>query len=299
MRLLFLGTSAAQPTESRGLSCTCIERNGEIIMFDAGEAAQIAYAKAKLGWNKDMKICITHLHGDHCTGLLGLLQTMSMQGRTRPLNVFGPARLEEFITTNVRILNFGLTFPLSISAVSPGMVVETGQYEIHACRASHSVTAFSYMLREKDRPGRFSVDSAKMLGVPEGPLWRRLQDGDSVSIDGRIVRPEQVLGPKKPGRTVGVSGDTMCSPELEGFYEGCDYLVFDATFLEAERQRAAETRHSTAMQAASLAKAAGVKNLVLTHFSSRYKDESGHLEEARGIHPGTVTARDQMEITIA
>ena len=267
-------------------------------MFDAGESTQIAYAKARLGWNKKMKICITHLHGDHCTGLLGLLQTMSMQRRTKPLKIFGPAGLGEFITTNIRILNFGLTFPLSIDTVKPGTVVETDEYEIHACRASHTITAFSYLLREKDSPGRFSVDSAKMLGVPEGPLWGCLQSGSSVNAGGKIIRPEQVLGPMRPGKIVGVSGDTMSSPELERFYKGCDYLVFDATFLEKERERAAETRHATAMQAAELAEAADVKKLVLTHFSSRYKDESGHLEEAKSIHPDTVAARDQMEIVI-
>ena len=298
MKLLFLGTAGAQPTGTRGLSCTCIERDGEIIMFDAGEAAQNAYAKAGLGWNKKMKICITHLHGDHCVGLLGLLQTMSMQRRTRPLEIFGPAGLEEFILTNVRILGFGLTFPITITKVTPGRILETGGYEIHTCRASHTVTAFSYLLQEKDRPGRFDTERAEALGVPEGRLWGRLQGGHEVSVGGRTVRPEQVLGPSRPGSRIGISGDTTPSPELEIFFGGCDHLVFDATFLDGERQRAAETGHSTAAQAADLAKAAGAKSLVLTHFSARYKDEAGHLAEAQKIHPNVSAARDQMEIII-
>lgn len=310
MRILFLGTSAAQPTASRGLSCTCIERNGEIIMFDAGECAQTAYTRAGLGWNKRMRIFITHLHGDHCIGILGLLQTMSMQRRTEPLEIFGPAGIEEFVTANIRMLGFAPTFSITIGTVSPGAVVgygdggqgggrRHGDYEILACRASHTVTAFSYVLRERNRPGRFSEENAAKLGIPRGRLWGRLQEGREVVVDGKTFRPEQVLGEERPGKVIGISGDTMPSAELEEFFAGCDYLIFDATFLDGEQQRAAETRHSTASQAASLAKSAGAKNLVLTHFSARYGDDAGHLAEARKIHPRVTAAADRMEIQVA
>jgi len=298
MRLLFLGTGGAQPTKTRGLSCICIERNGEIIMFDAGEAAQVAYLKMGLGWNKPMRICITHLHGDHCTGLLGLLQTMSMQNRTKPLEIFGPAGLEEFVLTNIRILNFRPTFTISVSPISPGVIFENGEYEIHASHADHSITAFSYVLQERDKAGRFDVDKAAALGVPRGSLWGNLQNGSAVYTDHGIVYPEQVLGPSKPGKRIGISGDTAPSPELNKFFEGCDYLVFDATFLDRDYQRAIDTRHSTATQAATLAKASGVKNLVLTHFSSRYKDSSRHLTEAQKIHPSVIAAEDLLELTL-
>ncbi len=305
MRILFLGTSAAQPTASRGLSCTCIERNGEIIMFDAGECAQTAYAKTGLGWNKRMRILITHLHGDHCIGILGLLQTMSMQRRTEPLEIFGPAGIEEFVTANIRMLGFAPTFPITIGTVSPGAVVghgdggQGGDYEILACRASHTIAAFSYVLREKNRPGRFSEENAAKLGIPRGRLWGLLQEGREVVVDGKTFRPEQVLGEERPGKVIGISGDTMPSAELEEFFAGCDYLIFDATFLDGEQQRAAETRHSTASQAASLAKSAGAKNLILTHFSARYRDDTGHLAEARRIHPCVTAAADRMEIRVA
>ena len=312
MRILFLGTSAAQPTASRGLSCTCIERNGEIIMFDAGECAQTAYAKAGLGWNKRMRIFITHLHGDHCIGILGLLQTMSMQRRTEPLEIFGPAGIEEFVTANIRMLGFAPTFPITIGTVSPGTVVgcggdgpggsggrRRGDYEILACRASHTITAFSYVLRERNKPGRFSEENAAKLGIPRGRLWGRLQEGREVVVDGKTFRPEQVLGEERPGKVIGISGDTMPSAELEEFFAGCDYLIFDATFLDGEQQRAAETRHSTASQAASLAKSAGAKNLILTHFSARYRDDAEHLAEARKIHPCVTAAADRMEIQVA
>ena len=146
MRLVFLGTSAAQPTENRGLSCICLEREGEIFMFDAGEAAQISYLKSGLGWNKKMKIFVTHLHGDHCIGILGLLQTMTMQHRTEPLEIYGPKGIDEFISANIRILNFGLSFPILISIIAQGKILESKFYSVYVCEASHSIVITSYSI---------------------------------------------------------------------------------------------------------------------------------------------------------
>ena len=298
MKLVFLGTSAAQPTEKRGLSCICLERDGEILMFDAGEAAQISYMKSGLGWNKKMKMFVTHLHGDHCVGILGLLQTMSMQNRTETLEIFGPNGIEEFIAANIKVLNFGLSFPILITNIKEGKVFENKKFSIYACKANHSVTAFSYLFEEKDKPGRFNLDEAKKLGIPEGELWKKLQNGNQIEINGKTIKPEQVLGEKRSGKKIGISGDTMPTKELEKFFENCDYLVFDATFLDEEKQRAQETCHSTAKQAATIAKSAKVKNLVLTHFSARYKDEVGHLQEASKIHDSVITARDLLKVEI-
>lgn len=298
MKLVFLGTSAAQPTEHRGLSCICLERDGEILMFDAGEASQISYMKSGLGWNKKMTIFVTHLHGDHCVGILGLLQTMSMQKRTETLEIFGPSGIEEFIAANIKILNFGLSFSVLINTIKEGKILENSKFSMFACKANHSVTAFSYLFEEKDKPGRFNVQKARELGIPEGELWNKLQKGNSISINGGEIIPEQVLGEKRPGKKIGISGDTMPTKELEKFFEGTDYLVFDSTFLDEEKQKAQETSHSTAKQAATLAKNANVKNLVLTHFSARYKNEVGHLKEAQEIHNSVITAKDLLEIEI-
>ena len=298
MRLVFLGTSAAQPTERRGLSCICLERDGEILMFDAGEAAQISYTKAGLGWNKKMKIFVTHLHGDHCVGILGLLQTMSMQNRSESLEIFGPSGIDEFIAANIKILNFGLSFPVLINTVKEGKIFEDEKFSIHACKANHSIVAFSYRFDEKDKPGRFDVQQARELGIPEGELWNKLQNGNEITLDGKTIMPQQVLGEKRPGKRIGISGDTMPTKDLEEFFEGCNYLVFDSTFLDEEKQKAQDTCHSTAKQAATLGKNANVQNLVLTHFSARYKDEAGHLEEANGIHDSVITAQDLLEIEI-
>jgi ribonuclease Z len=298
MKLVFLGTSAAQPTENRGLSCICLERDGEILMFDAGEAAQISYMKSGLGWNKKMKLFVTHLHGDHCIGILGLLQTMSMQHRTETLEIFGPNGIEEFIAANIKVLNFGLSFPVLINIIKEGKIFENKKYSIYVSKANHSIAAFSYLFKEKDKPGRFNLEKAKELEIPEGELWNKLQNGNEIIINDKIITPEQVLGEKRPGKRIGISGDTMPTVQLEKFFENCDYLVFDSTFLDKEKQKAQDTCHSTAKQAAILGKNAKVKNLVLTHFSARYKDEVEHLKEALEIHDSVITARDLLEIEI-
>lgn len=298
MKLVFLGTSAAQPTEFRGLSCMCLEREGEILMFDAGEAAQIAYLKSGLGWNKKMKIFITHLHGDHCIGILGILQTMTMQHRTESLEIYGPSGIEEFIGANIKVLNFGLSFPVIISTIKEGIVFESKFYSVYACKANHSITAFSYLFEEKEKPGRFNLEKAKAFKIPEGKLWKKLQNGEDVKVNGKIITSDKVLGKKRPGKKIGISGDTMPSKDLEKFFENCDYLVFDATFLDEIKEKAQEANHSTAKQAAILAKNANVKNLILTHFSARYKDEIKHLEEAKVFHNAVITAKDLLKIEI-
>ena len=298
MKLVFLGTSAAQPTEKRGLSCICLEKEGEILMFDAGESAQISYMKSGLGWNKKMKLFVTHLHGDHCVGILGLLQTMSMQNRTESLEIFGPKGIDEFLAANIKILNFGLPFSILITIVNEGTIYENNKFLIHAAKANHSITAFSYLFEEKDKPGRFNVEKAKELGIPEGELWNKLQNGTDIINNEKIIKPEQVLGKKRPGKKIGISGDTMPTKELEEFFNECDYLVFDSTFLDEEKQKAQDTCHSTAKQAAELANKANVKNLILTHFSARYKDEIGHKTEAEQIHNSVITAKDLLEVEI-
>jgi len=298
MKLVFLGTSAAQPTERRGLSCICLVKEGEILMFDAGESAQISYMKSGLGWNKKMKIFVTHLHGDHCVGILGLLQTMSMQNRTEILEIFGPSGIDEFIAANIKVLNFGLSFPILINIIKDEEIIEEENFSIRICKANHSITAYSYLFEEKDKPGRFNVKKAKELRIPEGELWNRLQNGNQIEINGRVIKSEEVLGEKRPGKKVGISGDTMPTEKLEKFFTGCDYLVFDSTFLNEEKQRAQDTCHSTAKQAATLGKNARVKNLILTHFSARYKDEKGHLDEAGKIHDSVITAKDLLEIEV-
>ena len=298
MKLVFLGTSAAQPTTDRGLTCICLEKEGEILMFDAGEGAQISYLKSGLGWNKKMKIFVTHLHGDHCIGILGLLQTMTLQNRTEPMEIYGPDGIEEFIAANIKVLNFGLSFPVMISTVKEETIVDEKTYTVNACEAEHSVMSYSYLFQEKDKPGRFFPDKAKEFGVPEGELWHKLQTGQDIKVGEKIVKSSDVLGEKRPGKKIGISGDTRPTKKLEEFFKDCDYLSFDSTFSHDLQDKAMETHHSTAKEAADLAKNANVSNLILTHFSARYSDESILLEEAKIIHSNVTAAKDLLEIEI-
>ena len=267
-------------------------------MFDAGEGAQIAYLKAGLPWNKKMKIFVTHLHGDHCLGILGLLQTMSLQKRIEGVEIYGPAGIEEFITTNIKVLNFGLPFPVFITIVNEGNIVNEKHYRIRCCEAQHGIPAFSYSFEENEKPGIFYPEKARELGIPEGKSWQELQNGKSIQIDDRKIESSQVTGEKRPGKKIGISGDTRPTKKLEEFFGNSDYLSFDCTFSYELKDRAIETNHSTAKEAAELAKNANVKNLILTHFSARYNDESLLLDEAKQIHESVIAAKDLLEIEI-
>ena len=298
MKIVYLGTSAAAPTVERSLTCICLVRENEVLMFDAGEGAQVAYLKAGLPWNKKMKIFVTHLHGDHCLGILGLLQTMSMQKRTESLEIYGPAGIEEFITANIKVLNFGLPFPVFITIVEQGDVVNEKKYRISCCEAQHGIPAFSYCFEENEKSGVFYPEKAKELGIPEGKMWQELQNGNSVEVNGVKIDSSEVTGDKRPGKKIGISGDTRPTEKLQNFFTNSDYLSFDCTFSFDLKDRAIETNHGTAKEAAELAKNANVKNLILTHFSARYSDESVLLDEAKQIHESVIAAKDLLEIEI-
>ena len=298
MKLVFLGTSAAQPTAERGMTCICLVLDREILMFDAGEGAQIAFSKSKLGWNKKLKIFVTHLHGDHCVGILGLLQTMSLQNRTESVDIYGPTGIEEFIAANLKILNFGLTFPVRITRIKEGLVFEDSTYSIHVCEAQHSIPAYSYLFIEKDKPGKFYPQKAKELGIPEGKLWHDLQNDTEVKVGEKTIKPSDVMGDKRKGKKIGISGDTRPTKKLEEFFKDCDYMTFDSTYSDTLRDNAKENFHSTAKEAAELAKKARVSNLILTHFSARYEDVEELVNEAKTIHGSVIAAKDLLEINI-
>ena len=298
MKLIFLGTAASHPTLERSTSCICLVRDREILMFDAGEGAQISYLKSGLGWNKKMKIFVTHLHGDHCIGILGFLQTMTLQNRTEPVEIYGPEGIEEFIAANIKVMNFGLSFPVFITSVNEGLVVSEEKYEVYACEAEHSVQTFSFLFLEKEKPGTFYPEKAIALGIPKGKLWHKLQQGEEVVIENKSIKPSEVMGPNVPGKKIGISGDTRPIKKLEVFFKNCDYLVFDSTFSDELKEKAVETCHSTAKEAATFAKNASVSNLILTHFSARYKDESVLLDEARAVHNSVIAANDQLKVKI-
>ena len=299
MQLVFLGTSSAAPTIERGLSSVALMRGSELLLFDAGEGMQRNFIKAGLGMNRKMKIFISHLHADHCVGLLGLLQTMALQGREKVIDIYGESRVKEFLEENMRIINFGLTFEVAVHTVKKqGIVVKEDEYQVNCCEALHSIPSLAYCLEEFDRPGTFDIKEAKRLGIPEGELYSKLQHGHDITYKGKKIRSSQVVGLPRKGRKIGISGDTRPTDKLAKFFRGCDVLVFESTYSRDKQQKAIENWHSTATEAATIAKKAGAGRLFLTHFSARYDETSVLVKEAGAIHPNVEAAEDLKTIEI-
>ena len=294
----FLGTSSAAPTRGRGLPAVAIQREGSVVLMDCGEGVQRQVLNQGVGLNRETSILITHLHGDHVTGLLGLLQTMSLAQRRKPLNIVGPPKLLKWLEATEELLHIGLTFPVNFSPAKQGTVLRTSDFKVRATKALHSVEAYSYVVEERSRPGVFFPQKAKALRVPEGKLWSRLQKGRKVRVDGRTISPSEVTGPLRPGRKIGYSGDTRPSPRLARFFSGCDLLIFDSTFHGKDRDKAVERKHSTCLEAAEIAKSAGVRRLALTHFSARYTSVASLVRQAREVFPETIAARDGLKVEV-
>ena len=298
LEVVFLGTSSATPTRGRNLPAVVVRREGEVVLMDCGEGTQRSFVEYGLGINREMAVLITHLHGDHVNGLLGLLQTMSMSQRGRKLTLVGPEGLYRWVKASMEMLHIGLSFDLQFVAARPGVVLRREAYLIRCARADHSVEAWSYVFEETPRPGVFDSKKAVALGVPEGRKWSTLQHGRSVTVDGRTVRPRDVLGPRRMGRSVGYSGDTRPSATLARLFSGVDLLIFDSTYAARDADKAAERKHSTCVEAAELAKKARVGRLALTHFSARYRSISGLVKQAREVFPETFAASDGMFVEV-
>jgi ribonuclease Z len=299
MKIIFLGTSAAIPTANRGLTSTAIYRDGELLLFDVGEGTQKNFMLARLGINHKMKVFITHMHADHCIGILGLLQTMTLLGRRKKLDIYGEPKLEEFINQNIRIIRFGLSFELDIHIIrDEGVIVKEIDHQITCCRSTHSVLSYSFLIEEFNRPGKFNISKAIQLGIPRGNLFKKLQNGQDIIFNGGLIKSKDVVGPKRRGRKIGISGDTRPSLELEKFFANSDILIFESTYAQDKYLNAVKTFHSTASEAALLAKASKSNRLFLTHFSSRYKDPSLLLNEAKSIYENVELAEDLKTVDV-
>ncbi len=300
LRVTFLGTAGSVPTTKRSLPAILIHRKGEQIMFDCGEGVQRQMIKAKTGFHRKMKVFISHMHGDHVLGLPGLLQTMALLDREKKLEVYGPPGMNRFIEGIRETVQFVLTFPVEIHEIeNAGVICEEEEYIVQAVWANHVIPSLAYAFVEKPRPGKFYPEKAKALGVPEGPLWSKLQHGHKIKLPkGRVVKPEDVTGSPRPGRKIVYTGDTRPFKGFVEFAVDADLLVHDATLDEELSERAEEDGHSTPRQAAENAKKAKVKRLILTHVSARYDDTSTLLKQARKIFKNTQVAEDFMKIEI-
>jgi ribonuclease Z len=264
-------------------------RGGDRMMFDCGEGAQRQLHRS-LGLVQLDEIFITHLHLDHFLGLPGLLKTYDLQSRETPLTIYGPPGISDLFDDLRRLI--GRTrYEVAVAELAPEQVVDHGDYGVQAFMVEHRMAAFGYRIAERDRPGRFDKRAAERLGVPEGPGFSALQRGEEIEVADGVVRPEDVLGEGRPGRVVVISGDTAPCIATAKAAKGAELLIHDGSFAEEEAQRAAETGHSTAGQAAALGREAGVKMLALVHVSSRY-NVGQVLEEARAVLPGTIAPRD-------
>jgi ribonuclease Z len=289
--LVFLGTSGSMPTAQRAPAALLLRRGGDRLLFDCAEGTQRQLLRSSVGLIELEEVFLTHFHADHVLGLPGMLKTFALRGRELPLTVYGPRGLVDLLGSLKRVVG-KLSYEVRLVELGPGDVLERGDYRLAAFAVSHGVSALGWSLIEGTRPGRFDVEAANALGVPNGPQRGELQRGTAVSLpDGRSVKPEQVLGQPRPGRKVVITGDTAPTDELVEAAWRADVLVTEATFAEEERERAAETLHQTATQAAEIARRAGAGMLALTHLSNRYFGPE-IAREARAIFPETVVPRD-------
>lgn len=299
IRVTFLGTSAAAPTVTRNLSSIAVKREGDLMLFDCGEGSQRQMMRYGTGFDvKD--VFFTHLHADHYLGIIGFVRTLWMADRQEPMRLYGPRNSSRVLHQALNLGMQGSRFPVEIHELQDGAVVERDGYEIRAFRVDHKITSLGYALVEPERPGKFDLERARALAIPEGPLFGRLQRGEAVSLpDGRRIEPREVVGAPRPGRKLVFSGDTRPCAATREAAAGADLLVHEATFGDEEIDRARETFHSTAREAARIAREADVRRLVLTHVSSRYDLDVGPLlKQARTEFPGVEFARDGMQLEV-
>jgi ribonuclease Z len=293
MELTFLGTSSALPTKKRSHPAIALKCFGEIMLLDCGESTQRQMLLAGLSPMKVNHIFITHLHGDHFLGLPGLVQSMAFRGRKEPLHIFGPVQTGELIDYIENLGYYSLSFPIYTHEVNSGLILDKEEYSITCIPTEHSIPNLAYKIEEKRSP-KFLKENALELGLKPGPDFGKLQAGMPVIKKDKIIRPEQVLGKKRKGRVIVYSGDTKpCNGVIE-LSNKADVLIHESTFLESLKNRALETGHSTAADAARIAREAQVKNLILTHISTRYLDTDAMEKEAREIFKKSVIAQDMM-----
>jgi ribonuclease Z len=300
LSIRFLGTSASRPTTERNVTALTMIREGETLLFDCGEGTQRQMMRYGTSFAL-ADIFFTHMHADHMLGVIGLFRTLSLQGRTEPMRLWGPRGSAALLKQAIALGSDKQSFPLEINEVTPETPITRKGYSIVPYTVDHKdKLALGYALIEDIRLGRFNPEKARALGIPEGPAWGRIHKGQSVTLDdGRVIEPSELVGPTRAGRKVVFTGDSRPATSTIQIAEGADLLIHEATFADDEEPRARETGHATAREAAQVAAKAGVKQLVLTHLSARYSiNASELLQQAKEVFPETVVARDGFEIEI-
>jgi ribonuclease Z len=294
MRLTFLGTAGSWPTKERSASAIALDMEKELLLLDCGEGTQRQFFQSSASFMRVRRVFLTHFHGDHFLGLPGLIQSMSLNHRTEPLDIYGPADAEEMVGRALRMGYFTLRFPVTVHALSPGSTVELDGYTVSATAAVHPVPSLAYRVDEGPKRGRFDGEKARSMGI-RGHDFATLEAGEPVRVGSTVVHPSDVMGPPRPGRSVVYSGDTAPSDDVRRLAHRATVLIHEATVAQELEAEANEWGHSSTRQAAELANAAEVSTLFLTHFSARYKELEPLESEARILFPGSLVARDFLD----
>ncbi|KYK28276.1 ribonuclease Z [Thermoplasmatales archaeon SG8-52-1] len=299
LSIIFLGTSGSWPTMKRNVTSIAIKRAGEVILFDCGEGTQRQFQKSKLSYMQISKIFITHFHGDHFLGLPGLIQTMQLNDRDIPLHIYGPKGMVKLVSQILSLGYFKPSFQIFSYDLNPGDTVKFEEYYIHILKVKHGIPAFAYCLEEKMRPGKFDKSKALKLGIPEGPLFSKLQRGENIVLDnGKKIFSKSVLGPPRKGRKIVISGDTVPIKDMINFAKDADILIHEATFDSSLEEISNEYGHTTASQAAHIAKKAKVERLYLTHISPRYLNGDTLEKEAKKIFKNSFVSKDFQDVEV-
>jgi ribonuclease Z len=325
MELIILGSSAAIPVRERNLPSAALKYKSELLLFDCGEDLQRKFVEAGLKFNKPLKILISHFHGDHVIGLPGLLFRFGLNHRTAPVTIFGPRNLFLYLFVHKKILGLKPNYPINIIEIDNenkkliifesldseipskendlknNIIFESDKYTLKYTEVTHSVLTFAYSFVEKPRYGKFMPQRANELGIPQSNLWKILQEGELIEHEGKIIDPfkEGIVGPKRPGRKITYSGDTVPCENLIELGKNSDIIIHEATFSKDLADIAEEKMHSTSVDAANDAKKMGAKQLILTHISSRYQEDAIKLlEDAKEVFPNTLLAIDLMRISL-
>ncbi len=305
MKIRFLGTGGSWPSKRRNPVSIALSSGPTTLLLDCGEGTQRQLLYSSVSPMKIKAVLVSHLHGDHVLGLPGLVQTMSLNGREEELRIIGPHGTARSWEAASSVCAFKCGFMTPVTELAPGEGTEVNGLLIDTCQAVHSVPALAYSIGEKERPGRFDVEAARALGIPEGRLWGELQKGRTIEVDligGRTVfAPGQVMGPPRKGVRIVYTGDTAPSDDIVRFSYGADLLIHEATYGDEHEKMAGEFGHSTARAAAGVALKAAVRGLALVHTSPRYSNDDGHkklLAEAKEVFPDTMMPEDGEELEV-
>ena len=307
MQITFLGTSAGVPTRSRNVSCVALRlpQRAEAWLFDCGEGTQQQLIRSELSISQIKRIFITHLHGDHLFGLVGLLASAGMAGHARGIDVYGPPGLEEYMREVTLRSETHFSYRLETHTVETGTAFEDDEFKVTCQPLKHRIRTFGYRVEERDKPGAFDAGKALMMGIPSGPLYGRLKRGERVQLpDGREIDGRDFCGANISGRSIAYCTDTIYCQSAVELARGVDVLVHEATYAGRDEDLAHRSLHSTTLMAALVAQEAGARKLIITHISPRYTagnpaETDELVEEARSIFPNTEMAYDFLTVEVA